>query len=76
MKVDGTKYDQKNREGMEAIEEAREKEAWKKFKYKKSGFRKRKENENIPEVNQRAKKPDPGARTPHGASGIYIVIVS
>ena len=44
VKVDETKYDQRNRERIEAIEEAREKEAWKKFKYKKSGFRKRKEN--------------------------------
>ena len=45
------------RERIEAIEEAREKEAWTKFNYKKSGFRKRKENGNIPEVIQRAKKP-------------------
>jgi hypothetical protein len=44
-------------EKIEAIGEAREKEAWTKFNYKKSGFRKRKENENIPEVIQRAKKP-------------------
>ena len=62
VKVDKSKFDQRNRERTEAIMEAKEKEALSKFKYKKSGFRKRKANENIPETIPRAKKP----RVEHG----------
>ena len=57
VKVDESKYEQKNRERMEAIEEAKEKEAWSKFKNKKAGFRKRKDKEDIPDEIPKAKKP-------------------
>ena len=56
VKVDESRYEQKNRERMEALEEAKEKEAWSTFKNRKAGFRKRKEKDDTPEV-PKAKKP-------------------
>ena len=50
VKEDESRYDQKNRERMEALEEAKEKEAWLKFKNRKAGFRKRKEKDDTPET--------------------------
>ena len=54
--MDESRYEQKNRERMEALEEAKEKEAWSEFKDMKAGFRKRKEKDDTPEL-PRAIKP-------------------
>ena len=56
LRVDETKFEQKTREKLEAMEEAKEKEAWKNFKNKNAGFRKRKKKDDTPEVN-RSKRP-------------------
>ena len=56
VKVDESRYEQKNRERMEALEEAKEKEAWAKFKDMKAGFRKRKDKDDTIKI-PKAKKP-------------------
>ena len=56
VKVDESMNDQKNRERMEAME-AKEKEAWSRFKNKNAGFRKRKDNDDTLETVPKAKKP-------------------
>ena len=52
----GSRYEQKSIKRREALEEAKEKEAWSNFKDTKAGFRKRKEKYDTPEI-PRAKKP-------------------
>ena len=56
--IDENKFEKKTRERLEAIEEAKEKEAWELFKNRKrkEGFLKRKKEEEIP-GGTRSKKP-------------------
>ena len=49
LRVDETKFEQKTREKLEAMKEAKEKEAWRLFKSKNAGFRKRKKKDDAPE---------------------------
>ena len=55
--MEESKFDQNNRERIDATEEAKEKETWSKFKNKKAGFRRRKDKDDPPETIPKAKKP-------------------